>query len=426
MPNQLLSLTIMDKTDMTPLSRVDNVLGFNLDELHVRVQLGGDVGTMPAEVPLEIMTREPVKSRKGMSSMTNPFTTTASRVGSLGTVYRVKIPQATLAPLIKRRDDLKKVATVSRDQGSDQALSLAAVRFRSLLLNNGWVHRGAAKQAPIGADHVTGDLNDDQPDAKTLLQCRGVEVLEVSVPASSKLVAGPHVNPTWCFIQSPADVLFYSGHGAFWSCELLHEFSEQEGTYEDWLSPEEVFDNWKSPGQLGSNLDPNVLIINGCSVLQNLGDSQPDSRTHHKTADPCVKRWGKLLKTTPAEAGRPLTAILGYRATAPSDAAGGTQIAVSMADAMNKSLGTHWDQYALQWMTINLNFGSPYTRTAAALDRNGYFRINQKMDPGSATHDEWPMPGFDQDLFNTLKGPSIIGPAPVPVPTAAEKSWALK
>ncbi len=292
MPNQLLSLMIMDKTDMTPLSRLDNVLGFNLDELHIRVQLGGDVGTMPAEVPLEIMTREPVKTRNGMSSMTSPFTTSASRVGSLGTLYRVKIPQATLAPLIKRRDDLKKVATVSRDQGSDQALSLAAVRFCSMLLNKSWVHRGAAKQAPIGADRVTGDLNDDQPDAKTLLQCRGVEVLEVSVPASSKLAASPHVNPTWCFIQSPADVLFYSGHGAFWSCELLHEFSEHDGTYEDWLGPEEVFDNWKSPGQLGSSLDPNVLIINGCSVLQNLGNSQPHTGTAHKTAAPCVDAWG--------------------------------------------------------------------------------------------------------------------------------------
>src|SRR5262249_16396751 len=149
-------------------------------------------------------------------------------------------------------------------------------------------------------------------------------------------------NPTWCFIQSPADVLFYSGHGAFWSCELLHEFSERAGTYEDWLSPEEVLASWKSPGQLGSILDPNVLIINGCSVLQDLGNSQPESGIGGKTADACVKRWGKLLKATPAKAGSPLTAMLGYRATAPSDAAGGTQIAVSMAEAMHKSLGTHW------------------------------------------------------------------------------------
>jgi hypothetical protein len=424
MPNQILSITIMDKSDMRPLSRVDNVLGFNVDELHVRVQLGGDPGTMPAEVPLEIMTWEPVKRRKGMSSMTVPFTTTASRVGSLGKEYRVKIPQATLAPLIKRRDDLKKVATVSRHQGSDPPLNLAAVRFRSLLLNNGWVHRGAAKQAPIGDDRVTGDLNDDQPDALTLMQCRGVEVLEVRVPASSKLVGGPHVNPTRCFIQSPADVLFYSGHGAFWSCELLHEYNERAGTYTDWLGPEGVYLAWKSPGQLGSDLDPNVLIINGCSVLQNLGYTQPSGEIPAKMALPCVERWRKLLNT--AKDGLSLTAILGYRATAPSDAAGGTQIAESMANAMVKSLGTHWDQYALQWMKINLNFGSPYTRTAAAVDTSGYFRINQKMDPGSATHHAQSMPGFDQDLFTSVGGPSIIPSAPVPEPNDEEKSWKVK
>ncbi len=135
---------------------------------------------------------------------------------------------------------------------------------------------------------------------------------------------------------------------------------------------------------------------------------------------------GNLLKTTPAEAGKPLTAILGYRATAPSDAAGGTQIAISMADAMINSLGTHWDQYALQWMKINLNFGSPYTRTAAALDTSGYFRINQKMDPGSATHDKWPMPGFDQPLFDSVRGPRVSSaPNRFPIPPQMRRSGPL-
>ncbi len=340
-PIQINSVKIMDDTLRTPVNQVNTVLGWNIDNLNVLIQLDGDVDAMPDELPIEVMSQEPKLRRKGMSSMTAPFKTTAKRgkrTGSPwssweGKTYRVTIPTSTLAPLMKRRDDLKKVATVVRHGGE------SAMHFRSLLANSGWAVRGAAKQPAEGKPDLTGDVNDDQPDARTLYLSGGVEILEVSVPALQDLKAGPH-SKTWMFVHSPTDVLFYSGHGAWWDCNLLLEAPGH--LYQTWITPEETVASWQAPGTLGSPLDPNVLIINGCSVICDLGASQPESG-QARTMPPCVERWRKLLKATPAASGGPLTAILGYRDTAPLDSEGGTQIAISMAQAIINSPKAKWE-----------------------------------------------------------------------------------
>jgi len=90
------------------------------------------------------------------------------------------------------------------------------VLFRSKLANNAWAVRGAAKQSAVGkpVTTVTGDVNDEQPDATTLFLAGGVEVLEVSVPASAEFSGqspgqelGFHPQPGRClFLLRPREL----------------------------------------------------------------------------------------------------------------------------------------------------------------------------------------------------------------------------
>ncbi|HZZ77985.1 MAG TPA: hypothetical protein VFE62_05685, partial [Gemmataceae bacterium] len=104
----------------------------------------------------------------------------------------------------------------------------------------------------------------------------------------------------------------------------------------------------------------------------------------------------------------PLYALLGYRDTAPMDSGGGDQIAIEMAQAIIDTLGDDWDSYARKWCEINAKY--PQTRTAAAIDNAGYWYINQKMAPGSHTHDARTMTGYDA---SKAEG-TVMGPGPIP------------
>jgi hypothetical protein len=298
-----------------------------------------------------------------MSSMTGPLKTTAKREGS-STSYTVSVPTWNFNPLLKPRDGIKAVSTVVRHGGTSAKL------FRDKLSNGGWASWGESTQPAEGKPDVTGNVADEQPDARTLFLAGGVEVLQVTVPASSGIKIGPKAK-AWIFFRSPADVFFYSGHGAWWDCTLLRE---QAGhTYDSWLDPETIVDAW----QMGRDVhrspwDINVLVINGCSVI---GTSHLSSDDGTKPA--CYRRWQKLLISENKLCG--LYAILGYRGTAPLDSIGGDQIAVEMAQAMVKSLGTNWKAYAPKWLEINAKY--PLTRTAAAIDTAGYWYINLKQEP---------------------------------------------
>src|SRR5262249_12493634 len=90
------------------------------------------------------------------------------------------------------------VALVVREGGTSDK------QFRDAL---GWTFRGRGVQS----ESPNGSERDETPDAKRLLQAAGVEVLEVKVVS----------RPGWDMkrssvarlIRSPADVLYYSGHG---------------------------------------------------------------------------------------------------------------------------------------------------------------------------------------------------------------------
>jgi hypothetical protein len=251
--------------------------------------------------------------------------------------------------------------------------------FRSRLANNGWAVRGAAKQPnqPKGfADLLTGDVNDEQPDARSLFLAGGVEIAEVSVPASADFQLNP-LAKSWVFIRSPADVFFYSGHGLWTDCTLVVDLGpsaayEGRDAYFDWLTPEVLLDSWNERSHLVNPVK--VLIINGCGVLGHFGDSDPAGDQPDHPMSPCALRWRDLLKSQGK--GGSLKAILGYRGTAPLDEAGGNQIAQEMAQAMI-GLGDDWDKYAQIWMEINHRH--PLGGTAAAMDDQGNYWFLNRM-----------------------------------------------
>jgi hypothetical protein len=328
-----------------------------------------------------------------LASMSGPFRTTAKRKGTTLT-YEVSVDPWKLAPFMKDVDFIKEVATVVRHGGTSATL------FRNTLSKGGWALRGAATQPAPGRPDLTGDVRKEEPDARTLFLAGGVELLEVSVPASSGLTVGQEAK-NWVFVRSPADVFFYSGHGAFWDCNLLLE--QPDHTYLDWLSPEEILDSWKRQRDTNSMpWDLDVLIVNGCSVIGNWG---PSSQGGIDGMPSCARRWQKLLFLH----GGPLFAILSYRDTAPLDKNGGDQVAKEMAEAIIK-LGDDWDAYAPKWMEINAK--RQQTWTAAAMDSAGYWYINKKMAPASSTHPARPLPGFKSDK----KEGTIMGPGPIPAP----------
>jgi hypothetical protein len=58
-PIQIKSVTILDDTPMTPVNRVNTILGWNIDNLNVRIVLDGNSDAMPDELPIEIKSQEP-------------------------------------------------------------------------------------------------------------------------------------------------------------------------------------------------------------------------------------------------------------------------------------------------------------------------------------------------------------------------------
>ncbi len=384
------SLTILDDTLMTPADRRNTVIGFANPELNVRVDVDGGTG-LPDTIPIEVRVLEPKKHRESFSSMSVPFKTTAKRDGTTRS-YLASVdpsdPNFRLQP-----DNTKlKVATVVRQGGTSAAI------FRSDLINNGWAWRGHAKQPGIGQDvgDVTGDIHDEQPDARTLFLAGGVELMEVRVPGSKDIQVNP-LATSWAFFRSPADVFFYSGHGGWRSCNLLIDVGAgRADQYQPWLAADDLVEVWR-----GRPVD--VLIINGCGVL-GTGLKGKDA------VPPCSPHWSQLLK----KEGGPLRAILGYRGTAPSDKmdkgqAGGDQIAHEMAMAM-LDLGNDWGSYAQKWIEINAKH--PLTRTAAAMDDKGFYFINLEKEPAAHTHEERALPGYDP---NKPEG-ALMGPGPIPLP----------
>ena len=101
--------------------------------------------------------------------------------------------------------------------------------------------------------------------------------------------------------------------------------------------------------------------------------------------------WSGLLKRR----GGPLSAICGYRHTAPIDEPFGNKIAERFGARLQQALTP--EQYASAWMDVNRI--NPATWTACAWDNAGYYYINS--------------PGLNS-FEATRKAGEVIGPIPFP------------
>ena len=217
------------------------VLGWNVAQLYVRVELAGEGvpdDKMPAQITVDVRMLEPGRRRIGKSSMMSTCPMTLNRQAK-SPLYRSSIPLSRLATF-RKPDTTPEVATVVRENGTSDK------KFRKPLVDAGWSLRGVGLQPDKGKWDITGGVKDDQPDALTLFKVGGVEVVEVTVPAGNGLESGGNYR-AWAFVQSPADIFFYSGHGLLTNGQLVRGRGFFHD-YQDWLSPRDVLDEWGVDG----------------------------------------------------------------------------------------------------------------------------------------------------------------------------------
>src|SRR5215468_7030275 len=87
------SVTILDTMAATPINRLTDVLGMNVDKLNIRVEIDATTGTIPDEIELEIRVQEPTLRRAGKSSMAGVLNATAKKSGTLR--YLATVPLAS-------------------------------------------------------------------------------------------------------------------------------------------------------------------------------------------------------------------------------------------------------------------------------------------------------------------------------------------
>ncbi|MGH3778965.1 MAG: hypothetical protein ACRDRR_25065 [Pseudonocardiaceae bacterium] len=186
-------------------------------------------------------------------------------------------------------------------------------------------------------------------------------MLELSVPAQPNWRIASVASKIKQLVRSPADVLYYSGHGLLGSGKLVIDTqglpcpTPTLGTYQDWLGPADLTPVWRSP------MDLDVLILAGCSVLRIDFSSSPPT-------GPGLA-WTSLLTAK----GGPLVALLGYQRSAPCDSPNGNAIAKAMA--LRMAAGS--TNYARDWLTAN---GDNNAINAVAMDAKGYWWIEPLID----------------------------------------------
>lgn len=340
----------------------DRIIGLDTASLNVEFKASGlPAAVMPSQISVEIASRSP-NGAGGTATLGTAIKLDAARFGADSAnpnriVYRLSKPLATLGAFLKAERYIKEVATIVRPGGTSD------VNFRRAL---GWNVRGIATQ-PTSASGSTGAESSEVPDAFALFRSAGVETLEVRIPAQPNwTVPGPVKR----LVRSPADVVYYSGHGLSSSGKLAIDTAPQtcpqHGPVQGWLGASDLTPVWTSP------MDLDVLIIAGCSVLKlNFSGSS--------ASGPGVG-WSSLLRAK----GGPLVAILGYAGSAPCDSPNGERIANLMAQRINRGSTS----FAKDWLTVN---GDNNANNAVAMDDQGYWWIEGTM-----------LGGFD------IKGPKAI------------------
>jgi peptidoglycan hydrolase-like protein with peptidoglycan-binding domain len=338
-------LRVTDDSFVVPLNW-NQVIGLDTAALNLELTASGlPPATMPSLIGVELLSRPPNRA-VGAATLGaaarfealrfRPDPAVPNRI-----VYRFSLPLNSIGAFLKVERSLKEMATVVRNGGTSDA------EFRAAL---GWNIRGIATQ-PVAAGTTTGSESGEIPDAFALFRAAGVEVLDVKVPAQLNW----HVPGTVKrLVRSPADVVYYSGHGLSSSGKLAIDTENkpcgETGAYSNWLGPADLTRVWTSP------MDLDVLILAGCSVLRIDFSTSPPS-------GPGVA-WSRLLSGR----GGPLVALLGYRGSAPCDNPSGNRIAKRMAQRM--ALGS--TTFARDWLEVN---GDNNANNAVAMDGRGYWWI---------------------------------------------------
>ncbi|GMA15728.1 hypothetical protein E5F05_06105 [Deinococcus metallilatus] len=326
-------LALMDDTFTRALAW-DDVIGLDAARLNVRLRASGlPAAVLPGELPVFVVSRPP-NGDSGTATLTGRSLNAArsGRAPSGGQEYRLSVALADLGDFLAVETRRKEVATVVRIGGTSDA------DFRTAL---GWTPRGRSTQ-PGTPGAGTGDAASERPDARKLFLAGGLEVLEARVLPQPGLRVPPDARKA--LARNPADVFYYSGHGLGASNCLAVETSPH--SYGCWLTPADLAPHWKSP------MDLDVLILAGCSVLR-VDLSGPSG--------PGVE-WAELLRTK----GGPLTALLGYEASAPLDHPNGEAIARDMGARL--AAGSR--NFARDWMEVN---AAHKAWNAVALDTRGYW-----------------------------------------------------
>ena len=196
----------------------------------------------------------------------------------------------------------------------------------------------------------TGDAAREVPDAMALLRAGGVEVLDARLAPRPAWTSPP---PVARLVRSPADLVYYSGHGLRAGVLAVDTESKQcpeRGTYVRWIGPSAL--GWRSP------MDLDVLVLAGCSVLH------VDVSASPKTG-PGLD-WASLLTGK----GGPLAALLGYGAAAPCDSRGGDDIAT----AFGRRLAAGSRSFVHDWLEVNM---AAKATNAVAIDVRGYWWIRR-------------------------------------------------
>lgn len=341
-------LEVLDDT----FSRVlgwDDIVGLDTAALNLRLSAGGlPLATMPPEIGV-VVTSRPPNGDSGSTTLASPVALRLSRMGADparpgNLLYQLSATPGQLGGFLTVERTNKEVATIVRSPDS-LGPGTSDAEFRTAI---GWAPRGHSMQATTPGTS-TGDRSTETPDALKLMFSGGAEVLDIQVlPTSGLTTLGSSART---LIRSPADVVYYSGHGLSASnCLGIHTSSG----YTCWLTPAGLIPFWRSP------MDLDLLIIAGCSVLHT--DFSGGSASGNGLV------WAGLLTTK----GGPLRAILGYGASAPAD----NPVGNAIAREMGARLASGSTNFARDWMEIN---ASHRAWNAVALDTSGYWDFDSGL-----------------------------------------------
>lgn len=357
-----------------PVQWSTEILGGEIARINIEVEGFGLDAETPASIPLLLTTRPP-SLELGVSSLPVPVAADAQFWSSEASgfipgrmLFRGEVEIAPLGIGGGAAAGLSKVASVVRPSDVDLGPATSEGMLRVGLASGIWSPRGRGTQRPqldalSGAPLAGGSPLDESPDAFRLLKYGGLEVLEARV---SPLAPGGLVGAALAakaLVRSPANTLYYSGHGLYVSrCLAIHQnpVPTGHGAHACWTKAADLLATWHGM------LNPGTLIIAGCSILSiEVGANPP--------VGPGLD-WLPLLRYR----GGPVANLLGYGSTAhnpvsnpaslkaPKDNPVGDAIAL----AMGQKIAGGSNILVQDWLQIN---AAHHAWNAVAIDGSGVF-----------------------------------------------------